>query len=408
MALRKQILLFFVAAACMAAATGMHESFFNNFLSDRFQIDAEVRGVLEFPRELPGFLVVVTAGVLAGISVTRVAAVGAGVFVAGMFGMVLLGDVYWRMVAMMVLGSVGMHLLQPIRTTIAIGLSRPENRGKRLGQLGMVSTVAQIGGCGAIWLLFHFSGAPYRVAFAMAGALAVVSLVVYARMHVPHLVERRARFLMRRRYSLYYVLECLFGARKQIFITFGAWVLIKVYGEPTKTIAMLWIVASAVGVVAKPMAGAAIDRFGERVVLVADGVMLAVVCVGYGYAFLMTGDMAAARWIVYGCFVADNVLFSLGAARSVYVSRLAHSPVEISSTLSVGITLNHAVSMVVPVLAGWAWVRFGYERVFLAAAMFALCIAAVASLVPKRDHLREIEAETTRRREEGAKGSAKT
>ena len=45
---------------------GGHSRFhFNNFLSDIFHLQAGTRGWLELPRELPGFLVVIMAGVLA-------------------------------------------------------------------------------------------------------------------------------------------------------------------------------------------------------------------------------------------------------------------------------------------------------------------------------------------------------
>ena len=69
--------LFFGAEIVMAASMGINESIFNNYLSDTFQMTAEARGGLEFPRELPGFLVVVFAGILAR-SLTRMGA-GRGV-----------------------------------------------------------------------------------------------------------------------------------------------------------------------------------------------------------------------------------------------------------------------------------------------------------------------------------------
>ena len=51
---------FIQATFCLGIAGGIFEAIFNNFLSDTFQISAVTRGLLEFPRELPGFLVVVT------------------------------------------------------------------------------------------------------------------------------------------------------------------------------------------------------------------------------------------------------------------------------------------------------------------------------------------------------------
>jgi len=115
-----------------------------------------------------------------------------------------------------------------------------------------------------------------------------------------------------------------------------------------------------------------------------DGVVLAVVCIGYGYALRLTGDPVSALRIARACFIADNLLFALGSARAVYISRLTDSPQEITSTLAMGVSINHAVSMTIPAAAGAIWTAFGYERVFLAASLLAVGIAAVSGFVPAK------------------------
>jgi len=56
--------LFLVGVALLSITGGIGESTFNNFLSDTFNLDAGARGLLEFPRELPGLLTALFAGVL--------------------------------------------------------------------------------------------------------------------------------------------------------------------------------------------------------------------------------------------------------------------------------------------------------------------------------------------------------
>jgi MFS family permease len=195
--------------------------------------------------------------------------------------------------------------------------------------------------------------------------------------------------LIRKRYSLYYFLELLFGARKQIFITFGPWVLIKAHGHEASDIARLLLIASASGLVFKPLSGLAIDRFGERMVLVADGVILAAVCIGYGYAGFFTASAEGAAALAGACFIADNLLFSLGAGRSIYVSRLTVDREELTATLAMGVSVNHIVSMLLPAAAGLIWVSLGYEAVFLGAAVLALGIAFAATFVPRKAAARD-------------------
>ena len=93
---------------------GVHDSIFNNFLSDTYHLTADQRGLLEFPRETPGFMTVIVLGILSALPVTRVGMTGTLLFGLGMIGMAMLGGIYPMMMVAMVIGSTGMHLLQPV------------------------------------------------------------------------------------------------------------------------------------------------------------------------------------------------------------------------------------------------------------------------------------------------------
>jgi len=384
MPLKRQMLLFFVTVALLSVVSSVHDSIFNNFLSATFGLSAGERGGLEFPRELPGLLVVLMAGVLSALSVTAIGVVGAIVFGLGMTGLALFGSHYSPMVLMMMVGSAGMHLLQPVGSSVILALSDDSNRGKRMGQAGAIATVGIIAGTGLVWIFFDRAGSPYRLVFLAQAGVCLLAAAVYGAMHIPHLHQPRARVVLRKRFGLYYLLEFLFGARKQIFITFGPWVLIRVYGLQASNIAKLLMTAALIGVVFRPLAGMAIDRFGERLVMVVDGLVLAVVCIGYGYAMRFAGSPAVALQIACVCYILDDLLFALGTARSVYLSRMTESPQELTSSLALGVSVNHLASMTIPFFAGMVWDSFGYERVFLGAALLALGIGAVSTRVPRR------------------------
>jgi predicted MFS family arabinose efflux permease len=98
----------------------------------------------------------------------------------------------------------------------------------------------------------------------------------------------------------------------------------------------------------------------------------------------ITGHAATALPIASACFILDNLLFSLGTSRSVYVSRLTRSPEETTSTLAMGVSINHIASMILPAAAGLMWEAWGYEVLFAVAAGLALTIAAVSTLVPPK------------------------
>jgi MFS family permease len=379
--LRTQFILFFTAVMCMALAMGVYESIFNNYLSDTFNLPANMRGQLEFPRELPGFLVVVMAGLLWALPVTRLGLVGTLLFILGQTGLVFYGSEYWPMILMMMIASAGQHLLMPVMSTIALSMSTETNRGWRLGQTRAMQTTGTMLGTGCVWLFFQQS-TKYEWGFICAAVVAAAAGIIYLIMHIPDLHKPQAKPRFHRKFKLYYILEFLFGARKQIFLTFGFWVLVRIYDHSAPEIARLMFIASAIGIPFKLIAGKAIDRFGERIILVADGLILTAVCIGYGFAGHL-GSPLTAQIVASICFILDNLLFTMGTARSTYVSRLTDSKQELTSTLAMGVSINHISSMTIPTFAGIIWIQFGYEWVFAAAALLALIISGVSSLLPR-------------------------
>ncbi|MCX7014221.1 MAG: MFS transporter [Candidatus Sumerlaeota bacterium] len=378
------VFLLFLAVGCLSAAMSINDSTFNNFLSDTFGLSAEQRGFLELPRETPGFLVVLMTGILFALPETRIGVVGASMLGLGYVGLALFGRHYGSMVSMMVLASAGLHLLQPVSGSLALALTDEKSRGARMGQMAMVGTAGALLGSGFVRFFFSDVAPQYRMGFLCAAAVAFVAALVYRSMHVPHMQAPKARLVVRRRFSLYYVLEFFYGARKQIFITFGPWVLIKVYGFPATKIANLLMISASVGLFLKPLAGMAIDRFGERRIMQLDGFVLIFVCLGYGYAKWLGGTPRQQLLIASACYILDDMLFALSSARAVYMSRLAASPQEITSTLAFGSSINHVASMSIPLAAGRVWEMFGYARLFLGAACLAALLSVLSSFVPPK------------------------
>ncbi len=222
-----------------------------------------------------------------------------------------------------------------------------------------------------VWQVLSRLPQIYRISFLCAAGAGIVAALVFMAMPKGERHKTRStRFVFKKRYRVYYVLCVLFGARKQMFITFGPWVLVKVFHQPPQAIAKLWLIASVLGLVVNPLLGRAIDRIGERAVLVADGFVLLAICVGYGFSeSLLSHD--AALHVLQACFVADLLMFSVGMARHTYVGKIAETKDDLTPTLSLGVTIDHAVSMTVPALGGMLWMGYGYPAVFAAAAVVA-------------------------------------
>jgi MFS family permease len=374
------LLLFVAGVGLMAIAGSMFETTFNNFLSDRFDIAADARGYLEFPRELPGFLTALFAGALFFMAETHIAAISALCVGVGMIGIAIWGGTWWVMIALMTLWSTGAHLMMPVRSSVSMELARAGQKGRRLGQIQGAGIAASVIGCALVWLIMDLTPKNYSLVYIIGGLVAIAAAVLFFMMRMPGAHLGRPKFVWRWEYRLYYMLAFLFGARKQIFITFGPWVLVKIFHQEAVIFAKLWIAAAVLGVIFQPALGRAIDRFGERKVLMADSILIFGICLGYGFAHKL-GSERLAIGLLYACMVADQLLFGVNMARDTYLSKIALKPEHVAPSLSLGVSINHAVSMSVPALGGLVWMRYGHEWVFVAAAATAVLMLCFSSQV---------------------------
>jgi len=239
---------------------------------------------------------------------------------------------------------------------------------------------ASVIGCALVWLLLRQLRADYSVLFVLGGLAALAAAAVFSTLRLPGAHLKRPRLIVRREYGLYYVLALLFGARKQIFLTFGPWVLIKVFHQPAYLFAQLWIVAALLGVLFQPALGRAIDRFGERAVLIVDSLVIFGICMGYGYGHRLP-DPRLGLGLLCACLVLDQLFFGVDMARDTYLAKIARRPEDVAPSLSLGVSINHAVSMSLPALGGWAWARYGHPVVFLGAAGVAVLMLVFSALI---------------------------
>ena len=374
------LVLFFLAIALLSVGGGVWDSVYNNYLDDTFHIDATVRGQLEFPRELPGLLTAVMTGLFFFVADTGLGAVAAAAVALGMGAIALVGGQWWPMVGATLLWSIGTHLMMPVRDSVALGMAREGQQGRRLGQLGAMATLAAIGGYALVWLGERVLHWPYATLFAAGALVAGLSVVMWLVMPRLHAHPDRPRLVIKRRYWLFYVLSFLFGARKQIYITFGPWVLVRIFRQRPYVFAQLQTIGALVGVFFQPLLGRLIDRVGERFVLVGDAALVLLVSLAYGFAAKLGRPELG---LVVACtgFVLDQVLFGVGMARTTYLAKIAERPEDLTPSLSLAVSINHLVSMSLPTLGGMVWDRFGYQWVFVGAAAVSLVNLGFAWLV---------------------------
>jgi predicted MFS family arabinose efflux permease len=283
------------------------------------------------------------------------------------------------MLASLFVLSMGQHLFIPLFSDIGMELAHSGKMGTTLGRLQGAGNLAAIAGSVAVFAGFRFFGLTFRGSFLVASACFLAAALLLRGMRKNKPQPAKSRFTLRREDRLYYWMTVLYGTRKQIFLTFGPWVLVTVFHRDVATIATILTIGGVIGIGFKPLLGRWIDRFGERAILTGEGLSLIVVCLGYGLSERLL-PAGIAFGVVAACYLADNLLMSVGMARATWLRKIALTPADITPTLTMGVTIDHVFSIGVALLGGVIWKVFGYQYLFLMAA----ALACVSALVARR------------------------
>jgi len=380
----RELKLFALASFVMGMAYSMIDVTLNNFLNERFALNGFQRSFLELPRELPGVLVVFVTALLWFLCSRRL---GVAAMLLGVAGTLLLGFVsttYAVVVICLFVYSMGQHLFMPAASTIGMELASAGKTGQRLGQLNALRNLAAIVGSFVVFVGFKLLGFTFSHTFALAAVGFSVAAVLLFAMQKEKTVQPKTFLKLHKEYRLYYILSVLYGSRKQLFITFGPWVIVSVFNQPTQTMATLATIGGIIGILFQPLLGWAVDHLGERFVLAAEAVLLVVVCFGYGFARSLFPE-GTAFLVICALYLIDQMLFSVNMARATYMKKIALRKEDIQPALTASVTLDHMFSIVVALVGGVIWNTFGFQYVFLLGVFIAAAnfFAALKIRIPK-------------------------
>lgn len=360
----RDLALFFIISFAVGLAANLVDSTLNNYLNETYTLTGFQRSFLEFPRELPGFLVVFISALFWFLGSRKLGFFSLLLYAAGILLLGIIPGNYGILVIFLFTYSLGMHMFMPVQTTIGMELAADGRTGARLGQMNAVRNMAMIVGAGLVFFGFKYLHFTYKFNFTLTVVVLVFAAVLMLLMS-PQKVELSHSFLkLRKEYGIFYMLAMLSGSRKQLFITFAPWVIVTIFHKPTQTIATLLVIGGVIGIVFQPFLGRAIDRFGEKTIITIEAVTFIFVCLGYGFSGSLFPENTAFI-ITCACYLLDQVLMSVSMARSTYIKKIALQPTDIQPALSASITIDHIFSISVALLGGVIWSKLGYQYVFL-------------------------------------------
>lgn len=374
---RRPVALLVLMAAAMPLAFATWSALLNNFVIERAGFTGVEIGWLHTVREIPGFLSFAVIFVLLVmreqlLAILSLVTLGVASAVTAWF------PTFGGLLFVTFIASIGFHYFETVNQSLQLQWIDKKRAPQVIGWLVAVGSGASLLSYGllvATWDVFDLS---YNTVYLISGgACALIALYCWAAFPKFEATPQLKKMVLRRRYWLYYALQFMSGARRQIFIVFAAFMMVERFGFEVHEITALFLINYLANMILAPLMGRALGRYGERNVLVFEYVGLVIVFLAYGgiYYFGWGVLLAASLYVI------DHLLFALAFAMKTYFQKIA-DPQDIAPTAAVAFTINHIAAVFLPALLGYLWVVSPGAVFGLAAGMAGISLT-LALLIPR-------------------------
>jgi len=367
----------FLVLLTIATTVGFQawRTLFNNFAVEMASLEGSHMGVIQSAREIPGFLTLLVIFVIMIIKENRLSALsvvvmGVGVALTGFF------PSYSGILVTTVVMSFGFHYYETTNQSLTLQYFDRDLAPWVFGKQRSFAAASNIGVGILVYAIIPYLS--YQTIYLVIGAL-VAAVGGWAFFQDPtrvNLVPQRKKMIFKSRYWLFYFLNFMSGARRQIFVAFAVFLLVKKFDFTIQEIAILFVINNVVNFFLSPLIGRAIIRFGERKVLSLEYFSLIFIFVAYAFA--------ESKMVVGGLYVLDHIFFNFAIAIRTYFQKIG-DPQDIAPSMAVGFTINHIAAVVLPVVGGLLWM-IDYRIPFLAGAVLSAISLAAVQKIDTRSH----------------------
>lgn len=315
---RRPVALLFLMALAMPIAFNTWSALLNNFVIEVADFDGSDIGLLHTVREIPGFLAI---GVIAILLFVREQ-------VLGLVSLVLLGaataiTAYFPsmggILTITMLSSIGFHYYETVNQSLQLQWLKIEDAPRMIGWLMAAGSLATLVAYLAIMALWETLNLSYSIVYMIGGgvtvAVAIIAMLAYPQFEAPTVQNKK--MILRKRYWLYYALQFMSGARRQIFVVFAGFMMVERFGFEVHEITMLYLINLVANMIFAPLMGRAVGHFGERRTLTVEYVGLIIVFLAYGGVYYLGWGVVIAATL----YVLDHMFFALALALKTYFQR---------------------------------------------------------------------------------------
>jgi hypothetical protein len=344
---------------------------FNNFAVEITGLEGVHIGIIQSVREIPGFLALLAVFIMLVMREHRLSALsilflGIGVTLTGLF------PSYIGLIGTTLIMSFGFHYYETTNQSLTLQYFDENTSPYVFGKQRSYASAANIGVGVLIFLLEPFLS--YCWLYLAIGGLIIAS-ALWGFSHDPsscETVPQHKKMIFKKKYGLFYFLTFMAGARRQIFIAFSVFLMVKNFGFTVKEITLLFVVNNIINYFLSPYIGKCIIRFGERKVLSLEYFSLIFIFIAYA--------TVQSRLIIALLYILDHIFFNFAIAIRTYFQKIG-DPKDIAPSMAVGFTINHIAAVVLPAIGGILWMT-DYRIPFIAAAVMSMISLAAVQMIP--------------------------
>jgi hypothetical protein len=361
--IKKDKMFRFLAVLTIASVAGLQtwRTLFNNFAVEVANLEGNHIGMIQSIREIPGFLALLAIFIFMVMREHRLSALsifimGIGVAVTGVF------PSYTGLIFTTLIMSFGFHYYETTNQSLTLQYFDQQASPWVFGKLRSYAAATNIG-IGII--IFSMTAVLSYLQIYLALGLLIIGVGIWGLFQNPtrlDIVPQRKKMVFRKKYWLYYFLTFMAGARRQIFIAFAVFLLVKKFEYSVQEVTILFVFNNAINFFLTPQIGKAIIHFGERKVLSVEYGTLIGIFIAYAYV--------ESKWIITILYVIDHIVFNFSIAIRTYFQKVG-DPRDIAPSMAVGFTINHIAAVVIPAVGGIMWM-VDYKIPFLAGAVMSL------------------------------------
>ncbi len=352
----------FLAILSIASTVGLQawRTLFNNFAVEVVLLEGNHIGIIQSVREIPGFLALLVIYIILilkehRLSALSIAILGLGVGITGVF------PSYTGLIATTMIMSFGFHYFETTNQSLTLQYFDKDTSPFVIGKLRSYGAAANIAVGISIYFISYLL--PYKTTFGVIGVVIVI-VGIWGILQNPTrkgLPVQHKKMILKKKYWLYYFLTFMSGARRQIFVAFAVFLLVKKFEFSIQDITMLFILNNTINYFLNPLIGKAIIRFGERRVLSLEYFSLIMVFIGYAFV--------ESRSVIAVLYVFDHIFFNFSMGIRTYFQKIG-DPKDIAPSMAVGFAINHIAAVIIPAIGGLMWI-LDYRILFIAGAIMS-------------------------------------